>query len=112
MYIINKQIFKNYLKKNLFPSIPKDYHLKLDNAKFYHDSKAKIADKNIETIADIAKAFAITLLYLPSYSLDLNTIERKYYQVKYWCRKLRGKYKNKRELLDLLLGIKKNAGLV
>jgi len=84
----------------------------LINAKFHHDSKDEIADKNIETIADIAKEFGITLLYLPSYSPDLNPIERKWSWLKHWYRKLRSKYEDKRELLEFLLGIRKNASLI
>ncbi len=74
--------------------------------------KAEIADKSIETIADIAEEFDITLLYLPAYSPDLNPIEKKWAQLKYWYRKLRGKHKLKRELLESLLGIDKNASLI
>jgi len=77
-----------------------------------HDSKAEIADKNIETIADIAKKFNITLLYLPAYSPDLNPIEKKWSQIKYWYRKWRNKYSDKRELLEMLLGIRENASLI
>jgi transposase len=109
---IDKDIFKNYLKEDLFPYIPKGSYLRLDKAKFHHDSKAEIADKSIETIADIAEEFDITLLYLPAYSPDLNPIEKKWAQLKYWYRKLRGKHKLKRELLESLLGIDKNASLI
>ena len=109
---IDKKIFKNYLKEDLFPNIPRGSYLRLDNAKFHHDSKDEIADKNIETIADIAKEFGITLLYLPSYSPDLNPIERKWSWLKHWYRKLRSKYEDKRELLEFLLGIRKNASLI
>ena len=58
----------------LFPNILRGSYLRLDNAKFYHDSKAEIDDKNIETIADIEKEFNIILLYLSVYSPDLNPI--------------------------------------
>ena len=108
----DKDIFKNYLKEDLFPYIPRGSYLRLDNAKFHHDSKAEIADKSIETIADIAAEFDVTLLYLPAYSPDLNPIEKKWAQLKYWYRKLRGKHKLKRELLESLLGIAKNASLI
>ena len=73
---IDKDIFKNYLKEDLFPYIPRGSYLRLDNAKFHHDSKAEIADKSIETMADIAEEFDMTLLYLPAYSPDLNPIEK------------------------------------
>ena len=43
---------------------------------FIMNSKAEIADKSIETMADIAEEFDITLLYLPAYSPDLNPIEK------------------------------------
>ena len=109
---IDKQIFKDYLKNDLFPNIESGSYLVLDNAKFHHDSKAEIADKNIETIADIAKKFNITLLYLPAYSPDLNPIEKKWSQIKYWYRKWRNKYSDKRELLEMLLGIRENASLI
>lgn len=109
---IDKQIFKNYLKEDLFPNIPRGSYLRLDNVKFHHDSKSEIADKDIETIADIAKKFNITLLYLPAYSPDLNPIEKKWAQIKYWYRRLRDKYQNKRELLEMLLGIREVVSLI
>lgn len=109
---INKDIFKAYLKEQLFPNVPQGSYLVLDNVKFHHDSKAEITDKNIETIADIAKKFNITLLYLPAYSPDLNPIEKKWAQIKYWYRRLRDKYQDKRELLEWLLGIREVASLI
>ena len=51
-------------------------------------------------------------LYLPAYSPDLNPIEKKWSQIKYWYMKWRNKYSDKRELLEMLLGIRENASLI
>ena len=37
---IDKDIFKNYLKEDLFPYIPRGSYLRLDNAKFHHEFKS------------------------------------------------------------------------
>lgn len=100
---IDKNIFKEYLKNHLLPNIPKNSVIILDNAKFHHDSKKELKNKSIETIKDIYNQFNVTMIYLPSYSPDLNPIEKKWAQVKYWYKKLKNNYKNKREFLEMLL---------
>ena len=91
---INKDIFKEYLKNDLLPNIPEGSTIILDNAKFHHDSKKELADKSIQTIRAICKQFNVNIMYLPSYSPDLNPIEKKWAQVKYWYKKLKNNYED------------------
>ena len=109
---INKELFKAYLKNDLLPNIPEGSIIILDNAKFHHDSKAELATDSIETIKDIANKFNVSLLYLPPYSPDLNPIEKKWAQVKYWYKRLKDRFENKREFLEMLINRKEYASLI
>ena len=109
---INKNIFKEYLKNDLLPNIPEGSTIILDNAKFHHDSKKELADKSVQTIKDICKQFNINMIYLPSYSPDLNPIEKKWAQIKYWYKRLKDNYKDKREFLEMLLNCKNYTSLI
>ena len=109
---INKEIFKEYLKNHLLPNIPKGSIVILDNAKFHHDSKSELADDSIETIKDIANQFNIKMMYLPSYSPDLNPIEKKWAQVKYWYKRLKDRFEDKKEFLEMLLNRKEYTSLI
>jgi transposase len=60
---------------------------------------------------DIGKKFNITLIYLPAYSPDINPIEKKCSQIKYWQGEWRNKYRNQKELLGMLLRIKESSRL-
>ena len=109
---VNKEIFKEYLKSHLLPSIPEGSIIILDNAKFHHDSKVELADNSIETIKDISNQFNVQLLYLPPYSPDLNPIEKKWAQVKYWYKRLKDEFEDKREFLEMLLNRKEYTSLI
>jgi len=103
---ITKKIFKEYLKVSLLPNLPKNSYLVMDNASFHHDSKAELLDDNIETIKDLAKHYQINIIYLPPYSPDLNPIEKKWAQIKYWYKRLKHKHNNKEKFLQVLLNQK------
>jgi isftu1 transposase len=109
---INKEIFKEYLKNYLLPNIPKGSIIILDNAKFHHDSKAELANNSIETIKDISNQFNVKLVYLPPYSPDLNPIEKKWAQVKYWYKRLKDQFEDKREFLEMLLDREEYSSLI
>ncbi len=89
----NKEIFKTYLTKILLLNLPKDSYLIMDNASFHKG----------EEIENLIKESNIKLTYLPTYSPDLNPIEKKWAQVKYYYRKLTHYFEDKIQLLDLVL---------
>lgn len=75
---INMQVFNGWVTQDLIPKLPPDSVVIMDNASF-HKSK------------DMAKALTDsghTLLYLPTYSPDLNPIEKKWAHAKSIRRKL------------------------
>lgn len=74
----------------------------MDNAAFHKG-------KEIESLI---KSANINLIYLPTYSPDLNPIEKKWAQVKSCYRKLTHYFEDKIQLLDLVLTESKYARLV
>lgn len=81
---INMIIFNTWIQTDLIPKLPTHCVVVMDNASF-HKSK------------DMAKALkdaGHTLLYLPTYSPDLNPIEKKWAQVKSIRRKTQCAIKN------------------
>ena len=56
-----------YLQDVLLSNLPKNTYLILDNASFYKGEK----------IENMVKKYDVNLLYLPTYSPDLNPIEKK-----------------------------------
>ncbi len=98
----NKEIFKTYLTKILLLNLPKDSYLIMDNASFHKG----------EEIENLIKESDIKLIYLPTYSPDLNPIEKKWAQVKYYYRKLTHYFEDKIQLLDLVLTENKYARLI
>ena len=91
----NKTVVKEYLKKVLLPITKENQVIIMDNAGFHKgdDIQELIESKNCK------------LKYLPSYSPDLNPIEKKWSQIKSWYRKLTHKYNDKTELIYKLLSV-------
>lgn len=98
----NKEVFKTYLTEVLLPNLAKDSYLIMDNAAFHKG----------EEIENLIKSAKINLIYLPTYSPDLNPIEKKWAQVKSYYRKLTHYFEDKMQLLDLILTETKYARLV
>ncbi len=98
----NKEVFKIYLAEVLLPNLPKDSYLIMDNATFHKG----------EEIENLIKSSGINLIYLPTYSPDLNPIEKKWAQVKSYYRKLTHYFDDKMQLLDLVLTETKYARLI
>jgi len=69
---INSDIFYAWLTQDLIPKLPEQSVLVMDNATFHKRLDMKQA----------IKRKSHTLLYLPSYSPDLNPIEHKWAQIK------------------------------
>jgi transposase len=93
----NKEVFKTYLQKVLLSNLPKNSYLIMDNALFHKGKE----------IENIIKLTGINLIYLPTYLPDLNPIEKKWAQVKSCYRKWSYYFKNKVELLEIVLLKKK-----
>lgn len=90
----NKDIFKIYLKEILLPNLPENSYIIMDNAAFHKG----------EEIDNIIKSAGINLIYLPTYSPDLNPIEKKWAQVKSYYRKWSYCFEDKIQLLEMVLG--------
>ena len=89
----NKEVFKTYLTEVLLPNLPKYSYLIMDNAAFHKG----------EEIEQIIRLADINLIYLPTYSPDLNPIEKKWAQVKSYYRKLTYYFEDKVKLIEMVL---------
>ena len=74
----NSEVVETYFRQRLLPSIPKGSYIVLDNAAFHRAS----------VLLALAEAAGVTLVFLPTYSPDLNDIEHVWATLK--C-SLRGK---------------------
>lgn len=70
---VNTVVFTSWVEQILVPGLPEKSVIVMDNASFH---KGKDMQKMIE-------AYGHTLLYLPPYSPDLNSIEKKWAQAKH-----------------------------
>ena len=88
---INTEIYTAWIEQDLLPKLPPESVVVMDNATFHKGSDMKQA---------IEKA-GHTLLYLPSYSPDLNPIEKKWAQAKALRRRIGGSISGLFESSDL-----------
>lgn len=98
----DKEVFKTYLQEILLPNLPKNSYLIMDNASFHKG----------EEIEDIIRSANINLIYLPTYSPDLNPIEKKWAEVKSYYRKWSHYFDDKIQLLEMVLNRDYNASLI
>lgn len=75
---IDAQVFTSWVKEDLIPKLPPKSVIVMDNATFHKGAEMKLS---IERAGH-------TLLYLPTYSPDLNPIENKWAESKHTRRKL------------------------
>ena len=75
---VNTQVFTTWVQEDLLPKLPPKSVIVMDNATFHKGEEMKNS---------ITKA-GHTLLYLPTYSPDLNPIEHKWAESKHTRRKL------------------------
>ena len=73
---LNTELFVTYLKKCLFPTLPKGSCVIMDNATPHKSAQ----------VLKIAEKFGCIVLYLPPYSPDLNPIEKFWANMKRWIR--------------------------
>ena len=81
--------FNEWLEKKLFPAIGGGCACVLDNASFHRTKKS----------LEIAEQFDVELIFLPTYSPDLNPIEHKWPQLKKIVRKSLPTSENKHETI-------------
>ena len=93
---------KQKLKEILLPNLPKTSYIIMDNATFHKG----------EEIDNIIKSAGINLIYLSTYSPDLNPIEKKWAQVKSYYRKWSYYFEDKIQLLEMVLGSDCGARLI
>jgi len=89
----DKTVFMAYLEQVLLPILKEGQFIIMDNASFHKGDEVK----------ELIESKGCKLKYLPKYSPDLNPIEKKWSQIKAWFRKLTYIYKDKEELIDMLL---------
>lgn len=78
---IDTDIFSTWILEDLLPKLPKQSILVMDNASFHKGTKMQKAIAEIENHKH-------KILYLPTYSPDLNPIEKKWAQAKAVRRKI------------------------
>ena len=89
----NKDVFKTYLDEVLLPNLPKNSYVIMDNASFH---------KGYD-ISDLFEKYKINLIYLPTYSPDLNPIEKKWAQLKSLYKKFSYFFEDKIKLIEMVL---------
>jgi len=87
------EIFNQWIQEFLIPALQPNQTVILDNAAFHKSQKTK----------ELIEAVKCNILYLPPYSPDLNPIEQKWGHVKTHVKKIRNKFQNFNECLDMAL---------
>lgn len=90
----NADVFNAWLENVLLPNLPKGTTIIMDNAAFHKSVKTR----------ELIESFGCYLLFLPTYSPDLNPIEHWWHKIKSILRPLIQKtYDNLHDLLDQYL---------
>jgi transposase len=86
---MDKALFNQWICEHLCPALTKGQHVIMDNASIHKDIKVKEAIEKV----------GCTLVYLPTYSPDLNPIEHCWANFKNYLRKIIKKYDNIRDAI-------------
>jgi len=90
----NSEVFNAWLEEVLLPTLPQETTLVMDNAAFHKSAKTK----------ELIEKFGCHLLFLPTYSPDLNPIENWWHKIKSILRPLiQQSFHDLHYLLDLCL---------
>ncbi|MBL0941928.1 MAG: IS630 family transposase [Alphaproteobacteria bacterium] len=90
----NSEVFNAWLEEVLLPILPKEATLVMDNAAFHKSAKTK----------ELIEKFGCHLLFLPTYSPDLNPIEHWWHKIKSILRPfIQQGFQDLHYLLDLCL---------
>lgn len=76
---VNQNAFLCFLETTLLPTLPKGSVLVMDNWTVHHG----------EEVRELVERFGCSLLYLPTYSPDLNPIEHLFAKLKAFVKRLR-----------------------
>lgn len=94
---MNTKLFIHWLQHFLIPSLSKGQVVIMDNAPIHKNNR----------IREIIENAGCKLLYLPTYSPDLNPIENYWAVMKKMIRKIRNQYENIWDAMDAVLQNKK-----
>jgi transposase len=86
---MDKALFNQWICEQLCPALTEGQHVIMDNASIHKDIKVKEAIEKV----------GCTLVYLPTYSPDLNPIEHCWANFKNYLRKIIKKYDNIRDAI-------------
>jgi transposase len=90
---MDKALFNQWICEHLCPALTKGQHVIMDNASIHKDIKVKEAIEKV----------GCTLVYLPTYSPDLNPIEHCWANFKNYLRKIIKKYDNIRDAITVAI---------
>ena len=76
LHSTTSEFFEQWFKEDLLPKLIKGCTIIMDNASFHRKNK----------LCEIAAEFEINVLFLPTYSPDLNPIETSWANLKVWLR--------------------------
>ncbi len=89
----NSEMFNLWVKEILLPELKPNQTIIMDNAAFHKSQKT----------VELISSANCQLLYLPPYSPDFNPIEQKWGHVKNTVKKIRDKFKDFNECLEVVL---------
>lgn len=87
----NRDLFEMWLEKVLIKEVEPGDVIVIDNASFHRS----------QLITEIAAAAKCEIWYLPTYSPDLNKIERRWFVLKNWMKQRWEEFENFRECVDM-----------
>ena len=90
---MDKQLFTQWICDHLCPALTKGQHVIMDNASIHKDIKIKEAIEKV----------GCTLVYLPAYSPDLNSIEHCWANFKNYLRKIIKNFKDFRDAITVAM---------
>jgi len=80
----NSELFETYVKEVLIKELKPGQVVVMDNINFHKRKK----------IEDLIKSAGASILFLPTYSPDLNPIENHWFRIKHYIRKIAAKFTN------------------
>ncbi len=86
----NRDLFETWLKESLIPQLQPGNIIIIDNATFHKG----------QSIQEIVEEAGCQIWYLPSYSADLNKIERWWSVLKTWMKQRVKEFETVRECVD------------
>ena len=79
---VDKQVFESYVEQILIPDLKPDQIVIMDNINFHKSPKVK----------ELIENSSCKIMFLPTYSPDLNLIEHYWFKIKNDIRKISGQF--------------------